>query len=790
MLRNYFKITRRNLFKDRGYSILNLSGLYIGIVCMVLTVLYLNYEFSFDKELLRPDDTFRLTSFNTANGGSGNQSAAPWGPALKEQFPEIQDYVRIIGHGASVFEVENNRFYETGGIIADASILEVFALKLTNGESTSALLEPNQVVIKEWLAEKYFGDENPVGQVIKIDNEKLYTVTGVLANDQNPGHLTFDFIASFDSHNEWFKTDWFIQNYTTYFLLNSDVDVKDTEGKLTAFFKARFESPETPFQREIILQPVPDIYLYDDTAGQNPQIGRVTLVGVIGLFILVIALVNYVNLVTARSAKRFKEVGVRKSIGAAKGQLRYQFLVENTIVCLGVFVLAMLSFRLFLPGFNRLMNSGLEFSLVENWPLVTVMLAITLLIGLLSGFYPAFVLSSLNPVNLVKNNTVGLAGKGYLRKSLTTLQFVISIALIIGTGLVYKQLQYMLNKDIGFDKEQVVVVPLGSTEVWRNKNVFADEIRAFPQVKDVALTANQMGGGDWGMPFRYENGDRPLNVRFMSIDAAYGKTLGLRLIEGRFFQEELATDTESSFIVNEAFLKSVGWETGLGKRIEMPTRDENNPWSPGRIVGVVEDFNFRSLHNQISPLVIANKLDWTSTLFIKLNPGSTDQVLEAIEESWKATEPNIPFGYYFLDQMLEGQYEAEVRLSKVATTFGSIAIILACIGLFSLATFSAEQKMKEVSIRKVMGASLNQIWLLFSKQFIIIILISILIAIPVSLYYLDSWLAEFAYRIQIVENIQIPVIASLTTVVVALLTIAIQSMRLAKSNPVKFLRSE
>ncbi len=790
MLRNYFKITRRNLLKDRGYSLLNIAGLYIGFVCMVLTVLYLSHELSFDKHLQRAEDTYRLLGVSNTTGGKGNESAAPWGPALKDQFPEIEDYTRIIGHGASVFQVDNNRFYENGGIIADASILKLFSVDLLQGDKASALLEPNQVVIKERLAKKYFGDDNPIGKVIRIDNEKLYTVTGVLADKQKPSHLTFDFIASFDSHDSWFKTDWFIRNYQTFFLLNSDAEASDVESKLTAFFKERFETPETPFDNHVELQQVSEIHLYDDTADQTPQIGKVRLVGVIGGFILIIALVNYVNLVTARSAKRFKEVGVRKSIGARRRQLQAQFLIENIIVCFSVFVITMASFNLFMPGFNSLMNSDLSFSLFGDVQLVGIMFLVTLLVSLASGFYPAFILSSLNPVNLIKNNAVGLGGKNYLRKSLTTLQFIISVALIIGTSLVYKQLQYMLNKDVGFDKEQVVVVPLGSSEVWRNKNVFAEQIRNFSEVKEVALTANQIGGGDWGMPFQYEGGERPLNVRFMSIDAAYGETLGLKLVEGRFFKEELKTDVESSFIVNEAFLQAVGWGSGIGKRIEMPTRDSENPWLPGKIVGVVKDFNFRSLHTQISPMVIANKVDWTSTLFIKLNPGSTDKVLTDLAEAWKATEPNIPFGYYFLDEKLAEQYVAETRLSKMATTFGAIAIVLACIGLFSLATYTAEQKMKEVSIRKVMGASLNQIWLLFSRQFMVIIIVSITIAIPISLYYLDGWLSEFAYRIEIWQNIQIPVLASLATVFVAMLTIAIQSIRLAKSNPVKFLRSE
>ena len=792
MFKNYFKITRRNLVNDRGYSLLNISGLYIGFICLILTVLYLNHHFSFDKHHPRAKDLYRIVEVNPSTGAKGNQSAAPWAPALDEQFPEIQDYTRTITHGTAVFEVDNKRFYENGGIIADASILRVFSIDLKDGDVETALKEPNQVIVKKSLAEKYFGKSDPIGQIIRVDSQNLYKVTGVLADEQSPSVLDFDFIVSFESHDSWFKSDWLIRNYETFFLLNSGINQENLESKITGYFNERFQGTETPFDQSFELQPFTDLHLYDDTAGQIPVIRRVIVVGVIGLFILIIALVNYVNLITARSINRLKEVGVRKSIGANKKQLIYQFLTENLLVCLATFLISIFSVNLFLSSFNNLMNTDISLNIESNILLVAVILLITIVIGIISGFYPAFVLSSLKVVNLVKGTPNLLGSKNYLRKSLMTIQFVISLALIIGTGMVQKQLQYMLDKDLGFDQEQVVVVPLGNGDVWRNKQVFADQITALSGVKNVALTANEMGGGDWGIPFKYEGEQEPLNVRFMAVDAAYGETIGLELLEGRFFDEELKTDVESGFIVNEAFLKTVGWESGLGKRVDMPTRNSAQEWTwtVGKIVGVVKDFNFRSLHSQVSPMVIGNKVNWTSTLFIKLTPGSTDEVLNDIAEIWKSTEPNTPFGYYFMDDRIEQQYEAEANLSKVATVFGAIAIFLAALGLFSLATYMAEQKMKEVSIRKVLGASLREVWYLFSKQFIAIILIAALLAIPLSLYYLNNWLSTFAFRIEVWQSMEIPVLALCGTVLIALLTVSVQSGRLSRANPVKYLRGE
>ncbi|GAB5531632.1 MAG: hypothetical protein Roseis3KO_34090 [Roseivirga sp.] len=515
----------------------------------------------------------------------------------------------------------------------------------------------------------------------------------------------------------------------------------------------------------------------------------------IGLFILLIALVNYVNLVTARSTQRLKEVGVRKAIGARRQQLALQFLTESFYFCLLAFVAAVFSVNLFMPAYSELVNETLTFSLTADYQLVLVLLAVTVLVGALSGLYPAAVLSTIKPTNLMSQHGSKFGGRNAFRKALTGLQFFISIALIIATAMVNRQLDFMSEKDLGFDKEHIMVVALNNTSILENKESFADRLEQSPYVTSVGLSGQAIGGGDWGMPFRYEGGDEPQPSRFMAVDAAFGKTLGLEFLAGRNFSEELTTDVDNSYIINETFMKRVGWtspQEAVGKGIEMPARnaDGTNSWTPGTVVGVVKDFHYRDLRTNMLPLVISNRIRWTDILFVKLQANAVTEGLNFVSDQWKEAEGQTPFNYYFLDDRLERFYEPEARLSKTASIYGAIAIILACFGLFSLSTFMAEQRMKEVSVRKVLGASMQQIFLMFSKPFVSIVVIAALAAIPAALYLLSDWLNEFAYSLSIGKQLDIPILAALITLFVALLTVAYQSLRLSRANPVRFLRNE
>lgn len=796
MLKNYFLIANRNMWREKTYSLLNITGLYVGFLCLILTVVYLNRQFGYDSHHPYVQDTYRFLLVDGESGNRGASSAGPWAPKMAEDFGEIADYVRIGGFSTSIFRYNGEQFYETRGILADPSIFRVFGYNFKWGNAKTALDEPFNMVISEAMASKYFGTENPVGEVFQVNDGEQYKITGVLSQEQLPTHINFEFVASFDSHQDSFRYDWVIQNYTSYVQLKPGTDVDMLEAKLIDFFKRN--TPETGVSidgRSYDFEPVKDIYLYSNVNDRVPTIKRVTTFALIGLFILVIALVNYVNLVTARSTKRLKEVGVRKAIGAKRKQLTIQFLTESFYFCLLAFVAALVSVNLFLPAYSELVNEELSFSIGADYQLVLVTLVLTAIVGTLSGLYPAAALSAIKPTNLMNQTGGKLSGKNVFRRVLTGLQFFISIALIIATAIVNRQLDFMSEKDLGFDKEQIMVVALDNTSILSNKEAFADRLEQSPYVKSVGLSGQSIGGGDWGMPFRYEGGDEPQASRFMAVDAAFGETLGLEFVAGRNFSKELTTDVDNSYIINETFMKRVGWTSpaeAVGKGIGMPSRnaDGSNSWTSGTVIGVVKDFHYRDLRTNMLPLVISNRLRWTDILFIKLEPSGVTEGMAHVSDTWKEVEGQTPFNYYFLDDRLDRFYEPEVRLSKTASIYGSIAILLACFGLFSLSTFMAEQKMKEVSIRKVLGASITQIFLMFSKSFIWIVLIASVIAIPATLYLLNGWLNDFAYSLSIGKHLDIPLLAALITLIVALLTVAYQSLRLSRANPIRFLRND
>lgn len=793
MLTSYLVISRRNLWREKEYSIFNLIGLYVGFLSLILTAIYVDRQVAYDTHHIDSEDTYRLVLIYTESGSIGAATAGPWAPAMKDEFPEIRDFVRVGNFNRSVFEYDNRQFYEEEGILADSSFFEIFSYNFKWGNSESALSEPFTMVISEEMALKYFGDRNPVGDYIEVNNQEQYKITGVLDQKQSPSHVSFDFVVSFDSHQDDFRYDWIIQNYTTYIQVRKGADVGALGDKLGAFFKRHIPDSGVPIHRRSFdFEPIEKIHLFSKVNNQEPNVRRVMIFGVMGVLILIIALLNYVNLVTARSTQRQKEVGVRKAIGARKNQLVIQFLSESFFFCFTVFVLSMLSVKLFLPAYQELVGDVLNFGFLENTKLILLLLGVTLVASLLSGFYPAIVLSAIKPINLIGGKGKGLRNANIFRYSLTGVQFAISIGLIIAVVFINLQLDYMNQKDLGFDKSEVMVVPLRNTSILPNRDSFADRLEASPLINSVGISGHAIGGGDWGMSFRYEGGSEVITSRFMAIDAEFANTLKIDFVAGRNFSEELATDVDNSYIVNETFLKTVGWPDGIGKTIEMPTRNPDGigGWAEGTIVGVVKDFNFHNLRHEISPLVMSNRLRWTNILFIKLDREDIIAGVAEVERQWKEIESELPFNYYFLDDRIGQFYEQEAHLSTTATIYGVVAILLACFGLFSLATFVAEQRMKEVSIRKVLGASVQQVFFMFSSSFLRILIISSVIAVPIILYVLNGWLTTFAYRIEIWDHAIVPVFAVLVTLAIALITILYQCMRLIKVNPVQLLKSE
>jgi putative ABC transport system permease protein len=793
MLKNYFLIARRNMLKEKLYSVLNLTGLYIGFLCLILTAIYFQQQIRYDKHHLNVENTYRFLIEDKESGHQSSSTGGPWAPRMAAEFPEINNYVRIGGFGTTVLEYGEQQFYETNGLLADTSFFSVFNYDFKWGSPSTALNEPYDLVLTSSLAQKYFGEQDPIGEFINFNQKQLYKVTGVLAEDQLPSHLKFNFIASYDSDKRPQKEDWMLQNYVTYLELVPDVNKEEFKDGLKQFFEEN--TPQNDFSysdKAFGLEPLDQIYLYSTVNGEIPLIRKVITFAFIGLLILIIALVNYINLVTARSTKRLKEVGVRKAIGAHRNQLIMQFLTESFYFCFISFVLALLSVKFIVPIYSNLVNEPLTFSFSDQWALVLILLAITVLMSLLSGFYPALILSTQRAMSL-------LSGKGNLsntkqifRKVLTGLQFAISIVLIIGTAFIQLQLKYVSEKDLGFDKDQVLVLSLENSSVLANKQAFAARLEQSPFVKSVALTGQAFGGGDWGMPVRYEGGSEPQNSRFMAVDSDFTNTLGIEVVEGRNFFELSISDQSNSFIVNQKFVDQVGWTQALGKTIDIPAwnPDGSYGWEQGKIVGVVKDFNYRDLKTNLFPLVISNKVEWTNMLFVKLEAESVAKGLAFIGQEWQQSDAKSPFNYYFLDDRIAQFYEPEKRLAKTTTLYGGIAIVLACFGLFSLATFVAEQKMKEVSVRKVLGATTRQVFVLFGKPFVLIVVFSALISVPIAFHFLNGWLATFVYRIEVINHLGVAFGAIVITVGIATATILYQSLRVIKANPVQFLRNE
>jgi len=793
MLKSYFLITRRNLLKEKLYSLLNLSGLYIGFLCLILTAIYYQQQVSFDQHHSDVDNTYRFLTVDQESGHRSSSTGGPWAPRMASEFPEIKNFLRIGTFGTSIFQYKNERFYETEGVLADTSFFSIFKYDFKWGSPRTALVNPYDLVLSSALAKKYFGDQDPIGELINVNGKQLYKVTGVLDEDQLPSHIKVNFIATYDSDTRPQKDDWALQNYVSYLQLVPDTDKEAFKVNLIDFFAKN--TPDNEFSKSakfFDLEPLSQIHLYSSVNNEVPTIKRVLTFAFIGLLVLCISLVNYINLITARSTKRLKEIGVRKAIGARRIQLIFQFLAESFYICFIAFALALLSVKLVMPFYAYLVNEPLVFSFLDHWHMILALLGIAVLLSLLSGIYPAIILSSRQAMSLLSGREELIGSKQFFRKILIGFQFTISIALIIGTSFIQRQLYYISEKDLGFDQEQLMVISLNNSSFLADKESFAERLKQSPFIKSVALTGQSFGGGDWGMPVKFEGGDEPQNARFMSVDADFVSTLSLELLEGRNFFDQSQADQENSFIVNEKFVNQVGWTEVIGKSIGIPSwnPDGSYGWASGKIVGVVKDFNYRDLKTNLFPLVISNNVDYTNMLFVKIETGTLNQGLEFIGNEWAKAEENAPFNYYFLDDRLAQFYEPEQRLAKTTTVFGGIAIILACFGLFSLATFMAEQKMKEVSVRKVLGATTKQIFLLFGKPFILILLISAISAVPISFHFLGKWLSTFAYRIEISDNLIVAVLAIIITIAIAGLTVLYQSFRVIKANPVKFLRNE
>jgi len=807
MFRNNLKITLRTIRKYRSYSIINIAGLAIGMAVFMLILLYVQNELAYDRfherakriQRVAIDLSFMGQEYATAT------TAPPTAAALINEFPEVEQAVRLDITGPVLISYDDQRFYEERFMWADSNVFDVFSFPFIKGHPKKALAQPNTVVVTEATAKKYFGDADPMGKVLRFNNNTNYEVTGVLQDTPNNSQFEFDLLASFVSLKAANEQVWLNMSCYTYLLLRDGNQPADLEAKLpqltTKYIFPQLQQMmgEEMYEKtaaaglrwDLYLETFTDIYLHstlDDQIGATGNVRYLYVFSSIAAFILVIACINFMNLATARSTKRAKEIGLRKVMGSGRRQLIRQFLLESVLMSFAALMVALVLIHLALPGFSNMAGKPL----VLDGRSIVFLFGISLVTGLVAGVYPAFSLSHYQPVDVLKGNVRGGDSRSLFRSSLVVFQFVVSIILLIGTVIVYKQLHYMRNKDLGFTDEQVVVIPIKNEETKHHFDSIQDELTRNSDVMHVAGSNGLPGRAYYNTIFRKEGvpDDESFTALQLNVTHDFAKTLELRMLAGRDFSRAYATDTDA-IIINEATARQAGWdvETAIGKRLVRPGADrDGNEFGGHTIIGVLQDFHFESLHQSIRPVIMGLDPQNINTISVRIRPDNIPTTLTLLEKQHQAYEPSHPFSYYFLDEDFGRLYEQDRKFGRICGSFTLLAILIACLGLFGLASFITEQRTKEIGVRKVLGASVGGIVVLLSREYFYLVSIAAVIAFPIAYYAMSRWIEAFAYRTSLSWGIF--VLAGLATLLVAWLTVGYRSIRAAVADPVKSLRYE
>jgi putative ABC transport system permease protein len=793
MIKNYLRSAFRNLWKHRVYSSLNILGLTIGMSACFLIFLYVHFELSYDDFHTRIDRIYQLNCDIKTPTETMHipVCSAPMAINAKDEFPEIEKVVRFDPRTLLLRRGEI-KFQEDKAVLADSTFFEVFDFPLLQGDPRTALTEPYSIVLSQSTAKKYFADANPMGQTLLMnDAGKPVKVTGVMKDMPENSLLKADlFLSKSTSRREDSSEDrrWANFGMYSYLLLKPNTNPRALEKKFPAFLDKRDGKQMKEIQMffTLTLQPLKDVYLRsgDRGAQETGNIANIYIFSVVGAFILLIACINFVNLTTARSTERAKEVGIRKVVGAERGQLTYQFLGESIVQALIAFILAVGVTALLIPLFNFLAGKTISTGIFHHPAYILALLGIAFGIGLLAGIYPALVLSAFQPITVLKGRfATGNRGM-LLRRGLVVFQFTISIAFIAATLIVYSQLTYMRSQDLGFNNQQMIVV---DTQGNVHKNALKDEISRIPGVISTAMSSSVPGSGNPTAYSQVENvkGDMQIaNLELYFVDFDYLKQFRMKIIAGRAFSRDFGTDTTQAMILNESAVKLFGYHSpqdAIGRKFDQWGRK-------GQIIGVVKDFHFRSLQTEIKPLSFRIEPNGCNLISANVRTADLKNTLATIESKWKTVIPNRPFSYYFADEFFNRQYMGEERFGKLFLNFAVLAIFISCLGLLGLASYSTLQRTKEIGVRKVLGASVTGIVNLLSKEFMQLVIIAFVIATPITWFFMGSWLKDFYYRI----NIQwwIFVLAGIAAFLIAWLTISYQAIKAAMTNPVKSLRTE
>jgi len=803
MLKNYFKTALRNFWKNKTSSAINIIGLTIGMTSCLLITLYISHETSYDNFEVKGNRIARVIMGYKFDGDNdlrkGNFTSVRVAPVFKRTFPEIEEAVRMF-NTEKVIGLDNQLVTEKKFMFADPSFFDLFSFKLLQGDQKTVLSAPHQVVLTMSAVKKYFGNDpfsynNAIGKALRVGNDSIpYKITGIIQDCPSNSQIKFDFLASFSSMgltSDYEKTYW-DANYTTYLLLRSPGAIAGLQAKIPAFMKKEMSGKGATVN--FFLEPFTRIHLHSEYGGFEPNnsITYIYILGAVAVLILIIVCFTYINLSTARSMERAKEVGIRKVIGADRKQLFWQFIGESAILCLIAILLSMLLSVVTLPWFNQLSEKQLQAQTLFSLPFILISLSVALCVGLLAGSYPALILTGFHPAKVLKGAFKNSSQAQWLKKSLIVFQFAISIFLIISTFIIQKQLYYIQHKKLGYDREHVLLLPMDA-KIFDNLATIKQQFKTSPDVISVSggqnTPVNIMGGYNMRSAAMPDN--QQMSVQGNPVDEDYIKTTGLEIVAGTDLSLQDLKDVQAKdktarvyhFILNESAAKQLGWtpEQAVGKKIFL----DNS--RPGYVKGVIRDFHFESLHNSIRPLVLF-PAEWGRTLLVKISGYHLPQTISFLENKWKSLVPYRPFDYRFMDDDYNNLYSAEQRLGKVMNLFAAIAIVLACLGLLGLSSYTVQQRIKEIGVRKILGASVFNLWTLLSKDFIILVMISFLVATPAAYYLMHNWLMNYQYRTAI--SWWIFAAAGSGALFTTFLTVSFQSIKAALMNPAKSLRTE
>jgi putative ABC transport system permease protein len=793
MLRNNLKMMLRNMRKHSMHTFINITGLSVGLSCFIVIALYVRHELSYDKMFADSKSIYRITMSSIVGGNTNHipTSYPTLGPAIAERFPSVGKYTRIYNFKYSrlepTFRYGDKTYYENKVIFGDSTFFDLFNFDFVSGDPRKALTHPNSVVITESIAKKYFGDDEPIGKVLRFNNKTDVEVTAVLKDLPAATHIQFDFIiplSFFPSSGAKILENWNIDWFWTYMTIDDPKQVAVVEAGINQIASEKIADFQKENGLRFFLQPIEKVHLYSEfdyntDLVQNGDITNLYIFLSVGVLVLLISAINFINISMAMASGRFKEIGISKVLGAMKSQLRWQFLVESILICLLSLAIAFLLLEVALPLFSSL----LDVPLMRNWLVLFGVAMFTIITGLIAGIFPAMYVSSLEPQQVLKGIWKQGQGGAKFRKALVGMQIAIAIFLVIGTVVIFEQLRYIQERPLGYEKDHVVLLTVRDTKITKSYHAFKNSLLNESSIKNVSSVSEPIGREVQFMTFDVEGHEKSQFVKILNVTHDFVNTMGLEVVQGRDFSRQVSTDSLSGFIINEAAAKSFGWNEPVGKAIDHSFRKEKQ----GRVIGVVKDFNFEPLQKQIDPIVI-----WFGGPYwyvaVNIEQGKTTQALTAIEREWKNIEPDKPFAFQFLDQSIQHVYDKEQRLAKVFLVFSILSIATAVIGLYGLISFIAGQRMSEIGIRKILGASVRSILYLLSKEYVLLVAIAFVVAAPLTWLIINTWLEGFAFRIS--WNVIYFAAGLIVTTIIVLATVMSKGLTAANANPVDVLKSE